>query len=213
MIEVKKILVADDHSLIRRGVIQMISEEFEKIQFGEAKDSAELLDKSRKEIWDIIIMDLTMPGGSEMETLKQLRIENPDLPILVLSMHAEEIYAKRVLKAGASGYLLKDAAPEELGNALRKIKSGKIYLSANVAQLLAEDAISGKANIPFHELLSDREMEVFRLIASGKTVSEIAKLLSLGVPTISTYRTRILEKLSLKNNAEIVHFAFNNGVI
>lgn len=213
MKELTRILIADDHPLIRKGIIQMLTAEFVNVQFGEAKDGTELLSKSRNEKWDIIITDLSMPGGSVMETLKQLRIEKPVLPILVLSMLPEELYAKRALKAGASGYLLKDVAPEELCNAIRKILSGKKYISVNVAELLANDTFSGRKDIPFHELLSDREMEVFNLIASGKTVSDISELLSLSVTTISTYRARLLEKLNLKNNAELTHFAFSQGII
>ncbi|HLG33666.1 MAG TPA: response regulator transcription factor [Bacteroidia bacterium] len=208
-----RILIADDHPLIRKGISQMLTEEFAGVKIGEAKDGSELLEKSRKENWDFVITDLSMPGRSELETVKQLKTENPLLPVLILSMYPEEQYAKRMLKAGASGYLLKDSAPEELCNAVRQILSGKKYFSENVAQLLAEDAASGKKDAPVHELLSDRELEVFKLIASGKTVSEIAGKLSLSVPTISTYRARILVKLNLKNNSELTHFAISNGLI
>ncbi len=213
MKQTTRILIADDHPLIRKGIIQMLNEEFINLIIGEAKDSNELIEKSRKDKWNAIITDLSMPGGGELETIKILRAENPLLPILVLSMLSEELYAKRSLKAGASGYLLKDSAPEELGNALRKILEGKKYISANVAELLANDAFTGKKDIPFHQLLSDREMEVFKMIASGKNVTDIAEKLSLGVPTISTYRTRLLEKLNFKNNAELTHFAFSQGII
>lgn len=191
----------------------MLAEEFTGVQIGEAKDGSELLEKSRDNTWDFVITDLAMPGRSELETVKQLKAENPLLPVLILSMYPEEQYAKRMLKAGASGYLLKDSAPEELCNAVRQILSGKKYFSANVAQLLAEDAVNGKKDAPLHELLSNRELEVFKLIASGKNVSDIAEKLSLGVPTISTYRARILEKLGMKNNSELTHFAISNQII
>jgi DNA-binding NarL/FixJ family response regulator len=207
------ILIADDHPLIRKGVSKMLTEEFAGVEIGEAGDGSELLDRSRLEKWDVVVTDLSMPGRSELDTIKQLKSEQPTLPVLVLSMYPEEQYAKRVLKAGASGYLLKDSAPEELCNAIRQILSGKKYFSAHVAQLLAEDVVSGNKGAPFHELLSDRELEVFKLIASGKTVSEIADKLSLSVPTISTYRARILEKMNFKNNSELTHFAISNSIV
>jgi len=207
------ILIADDHPLIRKGISQLLKEEFANVQIGEANDGMELLEKSRQEKWDFVITDLSMPGRSELETIKQLKAEQPALPVLVLSMHSEEQYARRVLKAGASGYLLKDTATEELCNAVRQIISGKKYFSSNVAQLLAEDLVGRKKDAPVHELLSDREIEVFKFIASGKSVSDIANLLSLSVPTISTYRARILEKMKLKNNSELTYFAINNGII
>jgi DNA-binding NarL/FixJ family response regulator len=206
------ILIADDHPLIRKGVSQMLIEEFGAVVIGEACDGSDLLAKSRNEKWDVIITDLSMPGRSELDTIKQLKMEQPHLPVLVLSMYPEEQYAKRMLKAGASGYLLKDSAPEELCNAVLQVLSGKKYFSANVAQLLAEDALNGNKDVPVHELLSDRELEVFKLIASGKAVSEIADKLSLSVPTISTYRMRLLDKLNLKNNSELTHFAISNGI-
>lgn len=208
-----RILIADDHPLIRKGISQMLSEEFTGVHIGEANNGAELLEKSRAEKWDFVITDLSMPGGSELDSIKQLKSEHADLPVLVLSMYPEEQYAKRTLKAGASGYLLKDSAPEELCNAIRHILSGKKYLSDNVVQLLADDLYATGRDIPVHELLSDRELEVFRLIALGKTVSEIAEKLFLSVATISTYRTRILEKLNLKNNSELTHFAVRNGLV
>jgi DNA-binding NarL/FixJ family response regulator len=208
-----RILIADDHPLIRKGISQMLAEEFAGVKIGEAGDGSELLEKSRNETWDFIITDISMPGRSEFETVRQLKEENPLLPVLILSMYPEEQYAKRMLKAGASGYLLKDTAPEELCNAVKQILSGKKYFSSNVAQLLAEDAVRGKKDAPVHELLSDRELEVFKLIASGKNVSDIAEKLSLGIPTISTYRARILEKLEMKNNSELTHFAISNGLI
>lgn len=208
-----KILIADDHPLVRKGIAEMIKDEFQKVIIEEVSNSKELLSSSRKGKWDVVITDLSMPGGGEFETLKQLRAENNNLPILALSMLPEELYAKRALRAGASGYLKKDTAPEELAKAIKVILSGKKYISAVVAQLLAEDTFKKKKDVPFYELLSDREMEVFKLIASGKSVSDIATLISLSVPTISTYRTRILEKLNLKNNAELTHFAFMNNLI
>lgn len=191
----------------------MITEEFSDAVIGEANNGNELLEKSRTGSWDIIITDISMPGGGELESLKQLRIEDKAIPILVLSMLAEELYAKRALKAGASGYLAKDSAPEELTNAIRCLMSGKKYISGNIAQLLALDAINGKKDIPYHELLSDREMQVLKLIASGNTVSEIAEMLSISVPTVSTYRIRTLEKLNLRNNSDLTHFAFSKGII
>lgn len=213
MKEFIRILIADDHPILRKGITQLITEGFSDAVIGEAGNGAELIEKCRSGSWDMIITDISMPGSGELESLKQLRVEYPDLPILVLSMLAEELYAKRALKAGASGYLVKDSAPEELANAIRCVMSGKKYISANIAQLLAIDAINGKKDIPFHELLSDREMQVLKLIASGNSVSEIAEMLSLSVPTISTYRIRTLEKLNLRNNSDLTHFAFSQGII
>lgn len=213
MKEYLRILIADDHPLLRKGIMQLITEEFSDAVIGQAGDGHELLEKSRSGSWDIIITDISMPGSGDLESLKQLRIENEDIPILVLSMMEEELFARRALKAGASGYLAKDSAPEELTNAIRFVLSGKKYISPKVAQLLAEDAISGKKNIPSHQLLSDRELQVLKLIASGKTVSEIAEILSISVPTVSTYRIRTLEKLHLRNNSDLTHFAFSQGII
>ncbi|HLP49888.1 MAG TPA: response regulator transcription factor [Chitinophagales bacterium] len=204
------ILIADDHAIVRKGLIQLLCEEFHTANITEASNSAEVCDKARGKIWDIILLDISMPGRNGLDVLKQLRTEGVKAPILMLSMHPEDQYALRVLKAGASGFLNKDSATEELVAAVHKVLSGRKYISASLAEKLAEGAdVSEK---PAHELLSDREMQVFQLIAAGKTVSEVADIISLSVNTISTYRTRILEKLSLANNAEIARYAMDHNL-
>lgn len=207
-----RILIADDHSIVRRGLKQILIEEFTDAVIEEAGDGNETLKKIRVEQVDIVISDLSMPGKSGLETLKQLKEEFPKLPVLILSMHPEDQYAIRVLKAGAAGYLTKDSAADELVKAVKQILSGRRYITAGVAEKLAE-TVNENHERELHETLSDRELEVFNLIAAGKTVSEIAAELNLGVTTISTYRTRILEKLSLSNNAEVMRYAVDKGLV
>jgi DNA-binding NarL/FixJ family response regulator len=174
-------------------------------------DSNEVLESVRKQIWDVILLDISMPGRNGIETLKQIRSNGIKTPILMLSMHPEEQYAVRVLKAGASGFLNKESATEELLAAIHKILSGRKYITASVAEKLA-DTIEESHERSAFEFLSDREMQVLQLIASGKTVSEIAEEISLSINTISTYRTRILEKLKLNNNAELTRYAIDNNL-
>jgi DNA-binding NarL/FixJ family response regulator len=206
-----KFLIADDHAIVRRGLGQILREEFPSAVVTEVTNSNEALDQSRKQVWDVILLDISMPGRNGIETLKQMRAEGIKAPILMLSMHSEEQYAVRVLKAGASGFLNKESATEELLLAVHKVLSGRKYITSSVAEKLAE-SVGGDSNKSPHELLSDREMQVLQLIASGKTVSEIGEELSLSVNTISTYRTRILEKLGLNNNAEMTRYAIDNGL-
>lgn len=206
------ILIADDHAIVRKGLIQLLREEYPFAQISEAADSAEVFEKLKGKVWDIILLDISMPGRSGVETLKQMRSEGIKAPVLMLSMHPEEQYAIRVLKAGASGFLNKESATEELIAAVRKVLSGRKYITASLAEKLADGA-SDISDKPLHELLSDREMQVFQLIASGKAVSEIAEEISLSVNTISTYRSRILEKLSLKNNADMTRYAIDHGLL
>lgn len=201
-----KVLIADDHSVVRKGLKQIIEEEFRSATIQEAIDGNELLKKVRSEKFDIVISDISMPGRNGLESLKQLKEEYPKLPILILSMHPEEQYAVRTLKAGASGYLTKESASEELVKAVKQILGGRRYISASVAEKLAEN-LDIKNENELHENLSNREFDVLKLIASGKTVSDIAKVFSLSVNTISTYRARILEKMKFKNNAELTHYA------
>jgi two-component system, NarL family, invasion response regulator UvrY len=212
MAEAINILIGDDHAIVREGMIRLLKDEFGDALFTEAKTGAEVLEKARSGDWDIIIMDITMPGRSGLEILKQLRSESIDTPVLVLSMYPEDQYAVRVMRAGASGYLTKDTAPEELVQAVKKVLSGRKYISESLGERLAED-LNGKGDRAIHELMSDREYQVMCLIASGKTVSEIAEELSLSVPTISTYRARILEKLNMRTNAEITRFAIESGLV
>jgi len=208
----KRILIADDHSVVRNGLKQILEDEFIGVEFGEAKNSAEALRKAGEKKWDILILDINMPGRSGLEVLHQLKEEKSSLPVLVFSMYAEEQIAVRTIKSGAWGYISKDAADTELVKAIHQILNGKKYISARVAELLAEQIENPSDKAP-HELLSDREYETFILIAKGKTVSEIAEELSLATPTISTFRARILEKMNLKNSAELVKYAMDNKLV
>lgn len=206
-----KFLLADDHLLLRQGLIRIIKERWPEAQGFEASNDVEVFQLMDKNEYAFIILDISMPGRGGLDILKQIKANGKTPPVLVLSMHPEEQYAIRVLKAGASGYLHKDSAPEELINALEKILSGRKYVTASVAERLAELAEFNHTN-EGHELLSDRELEVLQLIASGSTVGEVAEQLSLSVNTISTYRARILEKLRLQNNAEMTRYAIDNGL-
>ena len=204
-----RILIADDHTIIRRGLTQILLEEFPDAKITEVADGMQLLKQVRIGKWDIVISDLSMPGSNGLETLKQIKDELPKLPVLILSMHPEDQYAIRVLRAGASGYLNKEGAPDELIKAVRQILGGRRYISPAVAEKLAED-LNQDSTKALHETLSDREFHVLKLIASGKTVSEIAEILSLSVATVSTYRARILQKMNMKTNAELTHYAIEN---
>ena len=205
-------MLTDDHAVVRRGLKQIIAEEFPRATFGEARNAQEALDLVWKENWDIVVLDITMPGRSGLEVLREIKKSKPKIPVLVLSMHPENQFAIRVLKRGASGYMTKESAPQELVGAIRKVLAGGRYVSNSLAERLATD-LSSDTHKPAQELLSDREFQVLRLIASGKQVSEIAKELSLSVKTISTYRTRILEKMGLKNNAELMHYAMHHQLV
>jgi DNA-binding NarL/FixJ family response regulator len=206
------ILIADDHAIVRKGLVQLLREEFHFASITEAANSAEVAEKAKGVIWDVILLDISMPGRNGLDVLKQLRADGVKAPVLMLSMHPEDQYALRVLKAGASGFLNKDSATEELIAAVHRVLSGKKYISASLAEKLAE-SMGDTSGRPAHELLSDRELQVLQLIAAGKQVSEIADTISLSVNTISTYRTRILEKLSLANNAEITRYAIDNKLV
>lgn len=206
-----RFLIADDHAIVRKGLAQILCEEFPNAQVVEVANSAEALEKVRSGIWDVILLDISMPGRNGVDTLKQMRSEGIKAPILMLSMHSEEQYAVRVLKAGASGFLNKESATDQLLQAVHKVLSGRKYISAAVAEKLAA-SLGVEGEKPPHEMLSDREMQVLQLLASGNTVSEVAEQLSLSVNTISTYRTRLLEKLSLNNNAELTRYAIDNGL-
>ena len=207
-----RILIVDDHAIVRRGLRALLSHEFQGAVFGEASDAREALEQLRKEEWDVALLDLTMPGKSGLDLLKELKNEWQRLPVLVLSGHSEDEFALRVLKAGAEGYMTKDAVLEELAKAVRKILGGGRYVSSALAEKLAVGVKKDPTRTP-HETLSDREYEVMSSIASGKTVTEIAEELSLSAKTISTYRARILEKLGVKNSAEITQYAIRNGLV
>jgi two-component system, NarL family, invasion response regulator UvrY len=207
-----RILIADDHAVVRRGLRQVLEEAFKRSVFGEAANSQEALEKVWKEPWDIVILDLTMPGRSGLDVLKEIKRERPKLPVLMLSMHPEDQFAVRLLKAGASGYMTKESAPEELVGAVKKAIAGGRYVSAGLAEKLASFILHDAQSAP-HESLSDREFLILRLIASGKPVGVIARELSLSVKTVSTYRARLLEKMNLTNNSELVHYAFQYELV
>jgi len=191
---------------------QILADEFKRAAFGEARNAQEALHHIWKSPWDVVILDITMPGRSGLEVLREIRKSRPKLPVLVLSMHPENQFAVRVLKRGATGYMTKESAPEELVGAIKKVLAGGRYVSSALAEKLASYLAIDNQKTP-QELLSDREFQVLRLIASGKIVSEIAKELSLSVKTISTYRTRILEKMGMKNNAELMHYAIQHQLV
>ncbi|MGB9715319.1 MAG: response regulator [Thermodesulfovibrionales bacterium] len=207
-----KILIADDHAVVREGLKQIISERPDMKVTAEAGSSHEVLDLIDKNNFDVVILDIAMPGRGGIEILKELKQKRPRLPVLILSMYPEEQYAVRVLKAGASGYMTKESAPNELINAISIVSKGKKYISPTLAEKLAVD-IELSTDRPLHESLSDREFQVMCMIASGKTLKEIAEQLSLSIKTISTYRSRILEKMNMKSNAELTHYAIKNHLV
>ena len=207
-----RILVVDDHAILRRGIRDILAHELEGVICAEAGNAQEVVAQVQSEPWDLVILDITMPGRSGLDVLRDLKKLRPELPVLILSMHPEDQYAKRVLKAGAAGYMNKETAPKELVKAIRKVLAGGRYVSEALAEKLAFDLSAGAAN-QFHEILSDREFEVLRMIASGKTISRIAEELHLGVATVSTYRVRILEKLGMENNSELIRYALQNRLI
>jgi len=207
-----RILVADDHPVVRQGLKQIVAGTTDIFVVDEASNGQEVLDKVRSNYFDVVLLDISMPGISGLDVLKQLRTERPELAILILSMHSEEQYAARVLRAGASGYLAKESAPDELIAAVRKISLGGKYVSPSLAEKLASD-LAVDTQEPLYQTLSDREYETMLMIASGKTTAEIAEQLSLSPKTISTYRSRILGKMSLKSNAELTLYAVQNGLL
>lgn len=207
-----RILVADDHPVVRRGLSQIIGETSDMVVADEATSGQEVLGKVRESRYDVVLLDITMPGMHGLDVIKQLSKESPRLPILVLSIHPEEQYAVRALRAGAAGYLTKDRAPNELLGAIRKISTGGKYVSPSLAERLAYNLEAGEEQSP-HKTLSDREYQVMCMIATGKTATEIARELSLSVRTVSTYRSRILEKMKMKNNAELTHYAIRNCLV
>lgn len=207
-----RVLIVDDHAVVRRGIRQILEDAGDIRVVDEAATEQEALEKTREGGCDLVLLDLSLPGRGGLEVLKQLHEEFPRLPVLVLTMHPEEQYAVRTIRAGASGYLTKQSAPEELVRAVRQIVGGKRYLTAAVAERLAEEVGHEDARAP-HERLSDREHQIFLMIASGKTVSEIAEELALSVKTVSTYRARVLEKMQLRTNAELTRYAFERALV
>lgn len=207
-----KILVADDHSVVRNGIIKSLTTNFPDAVFGEAGNAADVMRLVHEKKWDLVILDINMPGRSGMDVLKDIKESYPKTPVLIFSMYPEDQFAVRSIKAGAAAYLSKDISSQELEKAVRKIINGERYLSSTVAELITNELIDGNHKSA-HDLLSDREHQVFLLIASGKSVSDIARELSLSVKTISVYRSIILKKMNLKNNAEITHYAFKHNLV
>jgi len=207
-----RILIVDDHALVRQGLKQVLADAFTKAEFGEADTANAALEKIWKQRWDVALLDITMPGKSGLDVLKEMVDAQPNLAVLVLSMHPEDQYAVRVLKTGAMGYLTKNTASEEVVGAVKKVLAGGKYVSASLAETLAEGLNTPVGKSP-HEILSDREYQVMRFIAIGKSVKEIAFELSLSVKTISTYRSRVMEKMKLKTNADIIRYAVHEKLV
>lgn len=207
-----KIILADDHAVVRQGVKQIIAGAFPSATFGEAANAHDLLGLVRNGTWDIVVLDLTMPGNNGLDMLKQIKHDLPKLPVLILSMYPEDQFAVRAIRAGAAGYLNKEGAPEELVLALQKILAGGNYISAAVADELILHTRQND-NRPTHEQLSDREYQVLCLIASGRAVKDISAELSVSAATVSTYRARILQKMNMKSNADLMQYAMQNGLV
>ena len=207
-----RVLLVDDHAVVRQGLKQVLAESLPDATFGDAASADEALRMVRTANWDIVVLDISLPGKSGIEALKELRAAHPRLPVLVLSMHPEEQFAVRALKAGAAGYVTKRTAARDVVAAVRKVLSGGRYVSASLAERLAAQTQAGSAQAP-HETLSDREYQVFRLLAMGKTVKQIGKELDLSPQTVSTHRTHILEKMGMQSNAELIQYAMQNQIL
>ena len=208
-----RILIADDHAIVRRGLMQILLEGFPGVVFGEASNGHEVLQQIREQKWNLLTLDIGMPDRSGIDLLEDIQLSNSQLPVLVLSIHPEDQYARRVLRAGASGYLRKDTAPLELTNAVRKILRGGRYVSPTLGEKLASDLYTKSSSTELkHELLSNRELEVLRMMATGKTVTTIADSLTLSSKTVSTYRGRILEKMGLTTTAELIRYAIEHSL-
>jgi two-component system, NarL family, invasion response regulator UvrY len=207
-----RVLIADDHTVVRRGLRQILLEGFPSAHVEEVADAEELIKKIIQSSWDLVISDLSMPGRSGLEALQQIKQIQPKLPVLILSIHPEEQYAVRVLRAGASGYLSKDMAPDELVVAVQKVMLGKKYITDSIAEKLAS-VLDHDSSRALHESLSDREFTVLKLLAGGKSVSEIAESMFLSVTTVSTYRTRLMNKMNMKSNADLTLYAIENKLL
>jgi len=207
-----RILIADDHTVVRRGLKQILLEEFKSAQIEEVGDAEDLLKKVLKQEWDVVVSDISMPGKSGLEILQEIKHHYPKLPVLILSVYPEDQYAVRVLKAGASGYLNKDSAPDELVKAIHQVLLGKKYITSSIAEKLATMLDQDADKLP-HESLSDREFEVMKLLSAGHPVTDIAEKLSLSSTTVSTYRARIMTKMNFKTNADLTLYAINNKLL
>ncbi|MEP7374434.1 MAG: response regulator transcription factor [Chitinophagaceae bacterium] len=207
-----KILIADDHAIVRKGLKQILLEEYPSAVIGEVADTEGLLAEVISNSWNIVVCDMNMPGRSGLDALNQIKQVAPDIPVLIMSMYPEDQYALRVLKAGASGYLEKETIHDDIIKAIQTVQLGKKFITPSIAEKLADAFHDNSGKLP-HELLSDREFDVFKLIASGKSVSEIAGKLSLSTTTVSTYRARILEKMGIRSNAELTRYALERKLI
>ncbi|MGC8991086.1 MAG: response regulator [Verrucomicrobiia bacterium] len=207
-----RVLVVDDHALIRRGLRQVISEGWKDAVVGEARNASEALEQIYAKNWDIVVADITMPGRSGLDLLREIKAANPKLPVVILSVHAEEELGVRAIKAGAAGYVSKESAPDQLVEAMRKVLAGGRYIGPKLAEKIAQ-YIGFDIEKPLHETLSDREYEVLSMIGEGKTPTEIAKALSLSIKTVSTYRSRIMAKMKLKTTPELIRYAIQHGIV
>lgn len=207
-----KVLVADDHAIVRRGLRQILAETTDIMVAGEAGSAAEVMTLVREQRWTVIVLDISLPGATGLQLLSEVKREKPEIPVLVLTAHPEDQYAVRAIRAGASGFLNKESAPDKLIEAVRKVASGGRYVGAELAETLAS-VLAGEGKGEPHERLSDREFEIFKMLASGKTVSEVAHELSLSVKTVSTHRTRMLKKMEMRTNAELTHYAMRNRLV
>ncbi len=208
----KKILIVDDHAVVRKGLMQILHDEIPDAVCNEAESVEELNRKLKQDDWDVIILDISLPHSNGLDAVKNMRAEKINIPVLILTMHPEDQYALRALKAGASGFLNKESAPDELVNAVRKLLEGRKYISDSLAEKLASNLDPNKPG-QLHESLSDREFQVMCMLATGKSMTEIAEKLSLGVTTVSTYRTRIMHKLNFKTNADLTFYAIKEGLV
>lgn len=208
-----RILIADDHPLVRAGLRNVLKEESDMSIVAEASDAQELLDLVKRQKTDVVLLDISMPGRSGLDILQELKHDQPKLPVLVFSMHPEDRYALRALRGGAAGYMTKESPPAELVKAIRKVVGGGKYVSPPLAEKLAFGLESGTIDRPLHESLSDREFQVMCMIASGKTISDIADELSLSISTVNTYRARILEKMHMNTNSDLTRYSLENRLI
>jgi len=206
----KRIILADDHSFIRLGLIQILKDEYPSVVIKEVGDGASLINEVMQHDWDLVISDLDMPGKNGLEALEQIKLIKPHLPVLILSIYTEDLYAVRVLKAGASGYMNKNAAPYELINAIQRISLGRKYITPEIAEKLLSHIDTGKRP---HEQLTNKEFEIFKLLAYGKTITQIAEKYSLALTTISTHRSKIMEKLHLSTNSDLTRYAIAHHII
>jgi two-component system invasion response regulator UvrY len=207
-----RILIADDHAIVRKGLIQILLEQYPTAFISETADAESLIQATINEEWDVVICDMSMPGRSGLDALQQIKQSSPKLPVLIMSMHPEDQYALRVLKAGASGYLQKETIHDDIVKAIETVLLGKKFITPSIAEKLA-DFIDADASRQLHESLSDREFDVMKLLATGKSVTEIGEQLSLSATTISTYRSRVMEKMNMRSNADLTRYALENGLI